>query len=538
MISIQFDAESVYIKTRIVCYSFFFFEDRMITFCRFAALVTFAFIAYQAEAGNSFQAAQISNPDSGPRFRVTRSICGSRGLQQQGRLMIEDPRSVFSIPQDRQVIVYFELEGPIGMHRIEGFWKSPSGKIATISDFNYESRERRFSANWTLALSESAETGTWTLEAHIDGEYVGAFTFQIVANASPADIAPKKRLLSPSETYQRLLASTVMIETLGKGGELLGFHTGFIVSPTVLLSSFQTVDGASKTRVIFPDGRRQETDQMLAWSRNQDWVAIQIDAGQTPALPLAPENSWDIGDSVSYLDVAPEGNRVLSELKIIGKNTFPSAGDRLNLSNPITAKAIGAPLLNAYGEVIGILGGSLNRGSNAGNSTDVFFPEGIQFSTRTDSGVAVPINMVNLKQTTPYAMENLIRDGVSLPPLVAGRHVGFMQFARKMDRSSGSPWPADRTTQFSQRDGKMAIFLIWDPKGEIKGQASFQIYSHDNKPIVLAQKIKDAKVNLKPGKRVPTWWQIDISDVPAGIYRVDVLLNGEPASRAFFRVVN
>jgi S1-C subfamily serine protease len=510
----------------------------MIAYCRFAVLVIFACIPFQVEAGSHFQATQQSPPDTGARFRVTRSICGSKGSQQRGRFMIEDPRSVFSIPQDRQVIVYFELEGPLGMHRIEGLWKSPSGKIATISDFNYESRERRFSANWTLALSESAETGTWTLEAHIDGEYVGAFTFQIVANASPADTAPKKRLLSPAETYQRLLASTVMIEKMGKGGVLLGIHTGFIVSPTVLLSSFQTVDGASKTRVIYPDGRAQETDQLLAWNRNQDWAAIKIEAGQAPALPFAPEKSWDIGDPVSYLDVAPQGNRVLSEVKIIGKNTFPTAGDRLNLSNSMTAKAVGAPLLNVYGEVVGILEGGLNPGINQGNSNEVYLLDGFQPTDRTSGGMAVPVSMVNLTQTTPYAMENLIRDGVSFPPLVAGRHVSYIQFTHRIDRSSGNPWPADYATQFSRRDGKMAIFVTWDPKAEIKGLVSFQIYSRDNKPLVLSQKIKDAKVGLKPGKRVATCWQIDISDVPVGIYRVDVLLNDEPASRAFFRIVN
>jgi hypothetical protein len=510
----------------------------MIAYCRFATLVIFAFISVRADAGSNFQTRQNNNPDSGPRFRVTRSICGSKGSQQRGRFMIEDPRSVFSIPQDRQVIVYFELEGPIGMHRIEGFWKSPSGKIATISDFNYESQERRFSANWTLALSESAETGTWTLEAHIDGEYVGAFTFQIVANAPPADVAPKKRLLSPSETYQRLLASTVMIEKKGKGGALLGIHTGFIVSPTVLLSSFLTVDGASKTRIIFPDGRVQETDQMLAWNRNQDWVAIKIEAGQTPALPFAPANSWDIGDPVSYLDFAPEGNRVLSEVKIIGKNTFPAAGDRLNLSNSITAKAVGAPLLNVYGEVIGMLGGSLNPARDQGSSIEMFLPDGLQLTNRTSGGVAVPISMVNLKQTTPYAMENLIQDGVSLPPLLVAKNVRHFQLSHRIDRSSEYPFPVDFATQFSRRNDKMAVFVVWDSEEEIKGHASFQIYGRDNKMIVVAQKNKDAKVNLKPGRQVRTFWQIDISDIPAGIYRVDVLLNGEPASRAFFRIVN
>jgi hypothetical protein len=476
--------------------------------------------------------------DNGPRFRVARSICGSKGSHERGRFMIEDPRSIFSVPQDRQVIVYFELEGPTGMHRIEGFWKNPSGKVATISDFNYESRERRFSAHFTLALSEAAETGTWALEAHIDGEFVGAFTFQIVANTLLVDTAPKRKLLTPSEAYQRALASTVIIEKLGKGDELMGVRSGFIVSPTVMLSSFRTVDGASKIRVIFPDGRRQETDQMLGWSRKQDWVTIKIDAGQTPGLPFAQANSWDVGDSVTYLEVAPEGNRVLSEIKIVGKNTFPSAGDRLNLSHPASIKALGAPLLNEYGEVVGMLGGSLYSGRDPENPLDMLSPDAFQSGNIPGSAIAVPITMVNLKKETPAVMDVLIRNGESFPPLTAKKYVSYIQLSHGINSSGGRPWPIDSETQFSRRDGKIVIFLVWDSKEEVKGRANLQVYSPDNKMLMFSGKVKDAKVNLKPGKRMSTYWQIDVSDLAPGVYRADVLFNDEPACRTFFRVAD
>ena len=66
-------------------------------------------------------------------------MSGSKGSQQGNRYIIEDPRSVFYIPADHQVIVYFEYEGPIGSHRVEGLWKRPDGKVGTISDFTYVS---------------------------------------------------------------------------------------------------------------------------------------------------------------------------------------------------------------------------------------------------------------------------------------------------------------------------------------------------------------------------------------------------------------
>src|SRR5574337_1279729 len=73
-----------------------------------------------------------------PKFRLVRSVSGSKGAQQGGRYVIQDPRTVFYIPEDRQVIVYFEWEGPIGLHRFEGLWKNPESKVAVLSDFWYE----------------------------------------------------------------------------------------------------------------------------------------------------------------------------------------------------------------------------------------------------------------------------------------------------------------------------------------------------------------------------------------------------------------
>ncbi|HYY72136.1 MAG TPA: hypothetical protein VE778_00950 [Candidatus Bathyarchaeia archaeon] len=62
----------------------------------------------------------------GPKFRLVRSVSGSKGTPQGGRFSMEDPRSVFYIPADRQVIVYMEWDGPIGKHHLEGFWRNPA----------------------------------------------------------------------------------------------------------------------------------------------------------------------------------------------------------------------------------------------------------------------------------------------------------------------------------------------------------------------------------------------------------------------------
>src|SRR5271156_2988697 len=118
------------------------------------------------------------------RFRVVRSISGSAGAQENGSYIIRDPRTIFHIPQDHRVIVYFEWEGPLGPHRFEGVWKSPDGKITSESDFDYEAKQARYGGYWDMLIAENTPTGLWTLQALVDGELTGTHTFQVVSGTS------------------------------------------------------------------------------------------------------------------------------------------------------------------------------------------------------------------------------------------------------------------------------------------------------------------------------------------------------------------
>src|SRR5436309_14255732 len=120
------------------------------------------------------QAVAPAKPALSSAYRVIRSISGANGHEDNGRYLIDDPRSVFVAGKDAKVTVYFEWEGPMGPHHFEGLWKSPEGKIVLISDFRYEAKAKQFSGYWTMLLSESTPSGEWTLEARIDGELGGS----------------------------------------------------------------------------------------------------------------------------------------------------------------------------------------------------------------------------------------------------------------------------------------------------------------------------------------------------------------------------
>src|SRR5271163_5295913 len=130
------------------------------------------------------------------RFRVVRSISGSAGAQENGSYIIRDPRTIFHIPQDHRVIVYFEWEGPLGPHHFEGVWKSPDGKITSVSDFDYEAKQARFGGYWDMLIAENTPTGLWMVQAFVDGELTGTHTFQVLSGAA-ASTVPAEPVRSP-----------------------------------------------------------------------------------------------------------------------------------------------------------------------------------------------------------------------------------------------------------------------------------------------------------------------------------------------------
>src|SRR5882762_9160312 len=168
----------------------------------------------------------------GSPYRVLRSVAGPSGTESKGRLVIPDPRTVFYLDQDRKVIVYFEWEGPAGLHKFEGLWKNTEGKVSLISDFQYVAPTKQFSGYWTMLLSGSETPGMWTLEARIDGESAGQLSFQLVAGAnatpSPAPAsAPVPQPLATAELYKRLAGATVYVDKIDPQGKAVTRGSGF-----------------------------------------------------------------------------------------------------------------------------------------------------------------------------------------------------------------------------------------------------------------------------------------------------------------------
>lgn len=469
----------------------------------------------------------------GGNFRVVRSVAGSEGNEQQGRFVVSDPRSVFHVPADKRVIVYFDWEGPLGEHRFEGYWRNPEGKVVIISDFKFTARQRRFGGYWQLDLTPSTAAGVWTLEARIDGETAGSHSFQIVQSERPAPVSAVPHLLPPAEAYQRLLASTVVLHRVDAAGRLFGSGLGFVLERGLIATAFQSIDGATTLRVRFPDGRRI-TDPVVAWwDQLRDVALLRADTGDTPALPLARPGSWAVGDNVFALDVGAEGATVIKQEGIFGLNESPGRGPRINITDLHTPAAAGGPLLSDRGQVIGIIGGSLFPGMPS-----AFAPHVFTVYQSTQGSLATPISVLPV-EGAPAGGKTLAEMralGHFIPPLTRTDDLISGSLGEEVKKVKNNPaftMPRMPKSEFSRSQGKIGVVLTWSSRSKLKGSLVLRIYDLSNRPVYESLPLA---LKLQPGQFAGSTWNLDISRLPVGAYRTDVLLDQAPIWRAYLQL--
>src|SRR5262249_38598662 len=111
-------------------------------------VVFFLCCLFHGSPGLAQQAGGVA--PSGPQVRMVRAVIGAKGENRNGTYAMTDRRTTFYIPDDHEVIVYFEWEGPQGKHHCEGSVRGPNGEFASMSSFDYNAMQSRFGGYWKI----------------------------------------------------------------------------------------------------------------------------------------------------------------------------------------------------------------------------------------------------------------------------------------------------------------------------------------------------------------------------------------------------
>lgn len=217
-----------------------------------------------------------------------------------------------------------------------------------------------------------------------------------VSNRKPTEIQVKtvdgKTTMTDAELYAANINSVVAINItatsepnfFGQTTETAGAGSGFILTPDgYIVTNYHVVGDADTVKVTLYNGDTYDA-QYIGGDEDYDIAVIKIDAADLPNVTLGNSDSLNVGDHVLAIG-NPLGDLTFSMSEGIASSvnrTIDVEGTPFNMiqvTAAINPGNSGGPLLNSYGEVIGIV--SAKYSSYASESV-----EGL--------GFAIPINDV------------------------------------------------------------------------------------------------------------------------------------------------
>jgi len=456
-------------------------------------------------------------------LHVLKIASGPAGAEAKGAFTLSEERSVFSRSDDREVVVFFQWDGVPGPHKLVAQWRSPDGGLTSSSTIDYVAKDRRFGAYWRLTLSPSMPLGTWSIEATVDGQPAGRLTFDVKDEKIATPVI--KRPLTQAELYERLNRVFVVIERSTAGGRQLEAAGGFMSGAEWIYTSMATLDGADTLNAVGPDGSRHGLTSVVALHRRQDWAVLERGPLQEVDLPAAAADGIRIGDRFFSIEGGTAGGRALTEGSLTGQSDAPTTGRRFLATFLNGSGTPGAPVLNEFGELVGLIGGADVPGATR-------LTELLRHRAEMKGIPVVPLNLVRFRPGAPTeSVAALQQRGDLVAPLVGEEHVVSGGFARDIVKGP-TVTPADQREQFSSQDKAFVVFVNWNPRERVRGQSMLRVFDADNRVIMES---KPAKLNVRKGQWTMSTWQLRVPP-NAGYYRVDAMIDGKPIWRGFVRI--
>ncbi len=215
---------------------------------------------------------------------------------------------------------------------------------------------------------------------------VNRIAAQVMASATPAAAYSE-------QVYLQVRPSLVLIQDQGvdTGGQTEdSLGSGFIVNDSgEILTALHVVEGATKIQVTFADGT-QTSAEITGQQPNNDIAVLTPDKLPANVVPvvLGDPNAMRVGDE-AYAVGNPFGLYSSMTAGVISGfgRTFQPPGSNLKLQNLIQIDTAvnpgnsGGPLLNRFGQVIGVVEGIVNP-----TGQDVFIGIGFAVPITTAGG--------------------------------------------------------------------------------------------------------------------------------------------------------
>ncbi|HEY1470581.1 MAG TPA: hypothetical protein VGF61_16175 [Candidatus Acidoferrum sp.] len=126
-----------------------------------------------------------------------------------------------------------------------------------------------------------------------------------------------------------------------------------------------------------------------------------------------------------------------------------------------------------------------------------------------------------------------------MPAVTDARYVifGMLIQGAKDSPKKKAPVPGERELKvnFRRSDASAAALVHFSASDNLKSTSVIKLYDVDNHPVGMG---KVDKLNLSHGESLERNWQLPLSTLVPGIYRVDVLIGDSVAWRQYFKLTD
>lgn len=181
------------------------------------------------------------------------------------------------------------------------------------------------------------------------------------------------------------------VVTYDKEGKILSSGNGFFVSENgVALSDYKLFMGAERAVAINSDGQTMEVESVLGANSMYDVIKFKVNTGnkKVPALAVASV-APAVESSIYLLPYSTQKDRSFTTGKVTEVSSIGEQSNYYTLSLALTDKQVSCPVVNAAGEVFGVV--QQSSGKDVGT---------ISYAVGVKYGMLLSINALSISDIT------------------------------------------------------------------------------------------------------------------------------------------
>ncbi|MGD9331956.1 MAG: tetratricopeptide repeat protein [Desulfobacterales bacterium] len=188
----------------------------------------------------------------------------------------------------------------------------------------------------------------------------------LLAGCAEKSLTPTVAPLTINRIVADVQQAVVTIRTFDPDMEPIGLGTGFFINDQGhLITNHHVLEGAYAATVRTRDGKTYPVVSVLAENASVDLIELSVDIPQedrrwlkvTEKLPSIADQVVVVGSPLGLEQTVSEG--IVSAIRDI-----PEVGTIFQMSAPISRGSSGSPVVNRYGQVVGIVSFQSQTGQN------------------------------------------------------------------------------------------------------------------------------------------------------------------------------